>query len=758
MVLEYVLLALCLCVIALRATITEAPGAQSAAQPLNLGQNVYSLSLSAVLIISFIAWFIWSFCSRRFLYRFTTIEIGLCLFAAAAVIATFTAANNRAAITGSVTLLAPILMAVLLVQILDSHSKIKLTLACIAALGVVSAYESANQLFFTNQAMIDEYEKAPQSLLQPLGITTDTLDHFQFEHRLYSKDVKAFFTTGNSAGAFAIFAAFAGLALFIDKLKNRKSCATTPLYLLTCGTAVAVIIFGLVITKSKGAIAASLIAAAMFLIYLLFGNWLKAHRKTILILCLLLGLAGGYVVVSYGLTHGRLPGGNSMLVRWQYWQASARMYADHPFTGVGPGNFANFYPHYKVPAALETIADPHNFLLSILTQYGPLGLVGFLALVFIPLWKASSGRASSSQKAHQPEPKFKLLTVTILIVISAALLLIRPMVLKMSHSTDSLEVIIYVIFTLYVMPVVAFIVGFWLLTAPLHTTPGTQHTAPRANITIAALVCAGLGCLIHNLIDFAIFEPGVFTTFCAIIACLVALDSHRKSRPQLILKPALFAKVLMLVVTLLLIWAFFYYALIPTAKATAKIKQARQAASIGRFQSAHNLLTAAAEDDRLSPTALSLNARLYLQRFLFSVSKQKALLLQAEKCLLNAIQRNKAAFKNFERLTDVYSLLAETSTEQRTDCLNKAFENARLAVERYPGSGRLRIKLAQIAEQLGKTNAAIEHYRKAIDIEDSFRRQFQQIYPDRQVLTRLGEDKYHAAKQRIKYLTGQPTP
>ena len=76
-----------------------------------------------------------------------------------------------------------------------------------------------------------------------------------------------------------------------------------------------------------------------------------------------------------------------MLVRWQYWQASAKMYADHFLTGVGPGNFAYFYPRYKLPAALETVTDPHNFLLTILTQFGPLGLVGFLALIFVPLWK-----------------------------------------------------------------------------------------------------------------------------------------------------------------------------------------------------------------------------------------------------------------------------------------------------------------------------------------------------------------------------------
>ena len=766
--LEYVLLALCLCVIALRTTFTESPTAQSTALPANLNDSVYSLTISAVLILSFVVWFVWSFCSRRFLYRFTAIEVGLAIFAIAAIAAGLAAANKRAAITNFVIMLAPILMAVLLVQILDSHSKIKLTLICIAALGMVSAYESANQLFVTNQAMIDEYKKAPQTLLEPLGITAGTSDHFQFEHRLYSKDVKGFFTTGNSAGSFAIFAAFAGIALFLEKFRNRKSDASGSRPLVTCGIAVAVIIFGLAITKSKGAIIASLIAAAMFIIYLLFGNWLKTYKRTILIVCLLLGLAGCYIVVSYGLADGQPPGGSSMLVRWQYWHASARMYADHPFRGVGPGNFAHFYTHYKPAEALESVADPHNFPLSILTQYGPLGLIGFLALVSIPLWRAVSRKSALlSPKPHQREPAFTKLAIPFVIVISAALLLIRPMIMPVTDG-NTLDVMIYVILTLYVAPVAVFIIGFWLLTAPLYAArnpqratrnpqPATRNAQPatrNTNIIAAALFCACLGVILHNLIDFAIFEPGVFTTFWAIIACLIALDFHQKSRTQVVLKPAPFVKAIGVVVSLVLIWAYFNYALIPVAKAAAKTELA-----LRELEHAHQLLDQAAEDDRLDPAALNLNGRLYLQHYKETGRNQPLLLKQAEECFLAAIERNRADFKNFKRLAEVYNLLAETSIQQeKTAWLNKAFESASDAVERYPGSARLRIELAKIAEQLGKTDVAIKHYEEAIDIEDKYRLQFQEMYPGQEIFSRLGEEKYQNTKQRIKHLSEQPTP
>ncbi len=751
---EYVLLALCLCVIALRTTFAESPATKSA----NLSDSVYSLAVSAVLILSFVVWFVWGFCSKRFSYRFTAIEVGLAIFAIAAIVAGLAAANKRAAITNFVTLLAPILMAVLLVQILDSHSKIKLLLVVIAALGVVSAYESANQLFVTNQAMIDEYEKAPQTLLEPLGIQPGTFAQFLFEHRLYTKGVRGFFTTRNSAGSFSLLASFAGIALFLEKFRNRKSDASGSQALVTCGIAVAVIIFGLAITKSKGAITASLIAAAMFVIYLLFGNWLKAHKKAIFIVCLLLALAAGCAVIQYRLNHGELPGGSSMLVRWQYWHASAKMYADHPITGVGPGNFAHFYTHYKPAEALETVADPHNFLLSILTQYGPLGLIGFLALVSIPLWRAVSRKSALlSPKPHQREPAFTKLAIPFVIVISAALLLIRPMIMPVTDG-NTLDVMIYVIVTLYVAPVAVFIIAFLLLTSPLNTARNTQYAIRNTNIIAAALFCACLGIILHNLIDFAIFEPGVFTTFWAIIACLIALDFHQKSRTQVVLKPAPFVKAIGVVVSLVLVWAYFNYALIPVAKAAAKTELA-----LRELGHAHQLLDEAAEDDRLDPAALNLNGRLYLQHYKETGRNQPLLLEQAEECFLAAIERNRADFKNFKRLAEVYNLLADASTpHKKVDYLNEAFDNALLAVEHYPGSGRLRIELAKIAEQLGKTDIAIKQYEEAINIEDKYRRQFEKMYPEEEeIFSRLGEEKYQNAKQRkqrFEQLSQKPTP
>ena len=264
----------------------------------------------------------------------------------------------------------------------------------------------------------------------------------------------------------------------------------------------------------------------------------------------------------------------------------------------------------------------------------------------------------------------------------------------------------------------------------------------------------------HNLTDFAIFEPGVFTAFWAMMACLVAINIHANPHPPITLKSTPLIKALVVTSAVAAGVVYLGYALLPVAESTAQIRRANQAISIGQFDYAHELLKKAARDDALSGAALSLNGRLYLHHAVSTRDNNRQLLLQARETLTAAIKRNNAAYKNFERLTDVYCRLAEISKQQeKTDWLNEALDAVSLAIDRYPGCGRLHLKQAQIAEQLGQTDLAIEQYKQAIDIEDQYRAQFRRMYPERdKVVSRLGEVQYTLAKDRLKALEKLTVP
>ncbi|MFC1739208.1 O-antigen ligase family protein [Planctomycetota bacterium] len=744
-ILEYVLLGICLCILTLRTTLTEGLHIQAGNQPIYIGAAVFSLLVSSVLILAFVVWFVWSFCISRFFYRFSGIEIGLCLFLLASVIAGFAAPNKRAAITETALMIAPLLCAVLLVQLLDSQSKIKFVLIVIAALGIVSAYQCEEQMFHWNEQQIQFYEHNPQMVLGLQNITPNSLAHWQFEHRLYSRGVHGFFTTSNSAGSFAMLASFAAVALFLERFKNRRFYAAGASSLIALAVATAVIILGFAITRSKGATIASVIAVVMLILLVCFGKWVKVHKKAILIFCLLVGLAGGCIVVWYGLTYDGLPGGNSMLVRWQYWTSTVKMYGDHFLTGVGPGNFSHFYPRYKLPQALESVSDPHNFLLSLLSQYGPLGLIGFLAAFAVPLrivgfWDVDNPELAS--RAEQSAPRCKTLVIGWLIVASAVMLLVRPLVLAMDASASYEEKKAAVVL-MYIMPVVVFVVGFLLLAAPFAKLK-PKNKIPCTQIMPAALFCACLGCLLHNLIDFAIFEPGVSITFWMVLACLIAMNFNRRKLRQFAFRPGFVLKVFTAAGGLVLILLYFHFVVIPVTDTAEKIRRA-----MSEPESAHKLLDQASQSDRLDASVLSLNGNLYLQQYRESTDNQPQLLKKAVQCFLAAIECNSADYKNFESQTECCNLLAETSTQRRDDWLQRAFDSAQHAVELYPGCARLRVTLAESAEKISKTDFALMNYKKAIEIEDSFRRQFHKMYPDEPIFSRLDRGKYDLAKQKI---------
>lgn len=745
---EFTLLMVCLGILALRVTYTEGPVAQTFIMPTLVADTVYSLTLSALLAFALVFWLLWGTRYGRPAYRLTGMEIGAAVFAAAALISTVGASDVRTALTQTVVLLGPVLAALLLAQLLDSPSRIRLVLVVIVALGIVSTYQSAEQFLVSNAILIEQYEKAPEMLLEPLGIEAGTFHHFLFEHRLYGRGIRGFFTTGNSAASFAIFAIFAAIALLIERLQAVRDRKVEPRYALFVVVALVVLVAGLFMNRSKGGTLSFFVGLASFGLLLGIDQRFSAYRRHIfralLPSLLLLAVIAGILATMYGIKHGRLPGGNSMLVRWQYWEASAQMYADHPVAGVGPGNFSEHYPRYKPAPALESVADPHNWPLSLITQFGPLGLLGFLAMVLLPLQRLLTSSQTDMQvgKADCQSPGSKGIGGGLL-VLSLCLLLIRSLLIPMSGVNDP-DVWLYEVITLFVAPAAAFLIGFLLVATPLKQAPSRESSLARAGL-FAALVSAVLAVLLHNLVDFALFEPGIWMTFWIVLACLVAAGRGQQPDPKP--APAWPPKLRWATggIAVVLLVAFVHAIWLPAHGMTVGIERAQRAASFGNFDLAHQALEAAARADRRSAVPVAFNGRLYLQRSEQTAQGSARLLDDAARCLQEAIARNPADYKNYERMAIVHA--------QRGD-FQEAYDWYLKTTGLYPGLDRLWFELGQLAERLGKRDAARDHYAMAVEIEDSYRGQFRQMYPERnEVVSRLGQERYQLAKLRIEELS-----
>ena len=162
------------------------------------------------------------------------------------------------------------------------------------------------------------------------------------------------------------------------------------------------------LTLSRGAYLVVLACVAVAILF----SWRKFFNKKSLKKALYLGLAFVFslgfalglnqlktdgLVVSERLLLKDDAGFASVSERLDFWKGAAQMTLDHPWTGVGPGGFAAYYPEYQTNW-LALSDHPHNVLLKLSSETGipaaaafALFLTLILGAALRRLWKKPEG-------------------------------------------------------------------------------------------------------------------------------------------------------------------------------------------------------------------------------------------------------------------------------------------------------------------------------------------------------------------------------
>jgi tetratricopeptide (TPR) repeat protein len=329
------------------------------------------------------------------------------------------------------------------------------------------------------------------------------------------------------------------------------------------------------------------------------------------------------------------------------------------------------------------------------------------------------------------------------VAIIAALLVFRPILLKTDFGANSVEVAFAAIY-LYVLPALIFFIAYLLLIVREGKITETQ----LSDKTGALLFCAIAAVALHNLIDFAFFEPGVSTVFWALVACMVAWRLNKNKQTAAIFTIDKTFRISGICLTVICTWAFVHFAVAPPVRASLLQEQAMQS-----YRSVFKNLSAAGEADPLSTDAVNMYANVLLQQFHGTGRKSPDILNQAVERFTEANKRDIANYSYYEKLSITHNMLASVTTGAAAkENMEKAAFWMDESIKRYPNSARLHIEAANMADSAGKNNKALHHFEKAVEIEDEYRKIFKVMYPDREVFSRLGEDKYQLAKQKIQQL------
>ncbi len=620
------------------------------------------------------------------------------------------------------------------------------------------------------------------------------------------------------------------LSLSSLSLRKLNGCVSSRyiFYIVVLILALLAQLFGLFLTDSKGGIASCLSGLLLMGVLVLAGDYLRRHWRVVVVFTIIAVTMVCMVVAIYGLRHNRLPG-NSMWLRWQYWRATASMIAEHWFVGVGPHNFGEYYPRYMNPAAPEIVKDPHSFPLAIWSQWGVMGFLAFMwaiAAVFIfishPFARKSFALRLFTLQRGLPVCDYgrgsiidtgDICPVGVdvgvkrvgaggcggivsaggfvawywVLFLVAGVLLVRLGASNLSGISQS--VVFSVVLFSFIIPVVIWAGSFYLLFMPLAVSFTKQPGKHKGHINISinrlgillyfkpsvlAIGCGLAAFLLHNTIDFAIFQPGVGSSFWAMVAVAIAAKlyspvdvepgtpkAHKAVDDDVeyvsscggkYLRKR--ARVIMALVSFGLVVAVWLLYVVPVCRAKRYLDLAQQSSTAGDFEAARTYAVQASLIDTRDPAGPRFLGRLYFSRWQSvpaDTKKQSEMFMQqALRFLQEAIMRNRAQYSYYITLSHMYQAAGQVYADKNYARL--AIQYARKALERFPCDTSLLVEYARLLARQGQINQAAKFYTQALKYENLFLRQQRIMYPKRKKLVpRLDPEQRILAVQFLEH-------
>jgi hypothetical protein len=481
-------------------------------------------------------------------YIRTGAELGAAVLLAAGVISTVLAGQKHLATIGVLDFLGFVLYLLTLRQLLLRPWQVRLSLTVVLATAGVVVTKCAFQYWkeMPNTIAFYEEQKAEAASAQPESARARGQRH-DFEQRLKSRSVTGYAKHSNVLGSQLILFILAAVAVIVARHRERRPIWTlAPPVLIVLGAAVA-----MGATQSKGAIG----ACAVGLVLWIAGQAMAGAIARRLIV-VLVGL-GATAALGTGLFLGALRAdparfGRSIQFRSMYWRGAGEMIVASDYLGVGAGNFGRHFTRYKPVECPEEVDAPHSWPVRLAAEWGLLGLVGGVLLLLgiaVRLCATNAGNLHSSRRelwhrrlagettggtpvpqfGGDREPRDVGLPSTALpprsIILWAAGL--GAIVFLWWSALIAEADPAYVHFTLSVA-VVSWFVAFVGLAVERNLSDGISDVALGP---LLPALCAGLiAFLLHTGIDLAMFNPGVATTFFALVAVtLAARDISLKS-------------------------------------------------------------------------------------------------------------------------------------------------------------------------------------------------------------------------------------
>ncbi|MBX3359060.1 MAG: O-antigen ligase family protein [Phycisphaeraceae bacterium] len=266
-------------------------------------------------------------------------------------------------------------------------------------LGVVAALavRGLQQWFIEHPATVADFRRNRRQILEGHGWAESSASALSYERRLLQREATGWFALANVYATLAATAAVAFTGLVA--LTWRTAPGHRSVLLVLAGLAGSLL--GVVLAGSKGGYAGLLAGLAVLVLLVAVcgrsGSGPPSGRSRLRRLVPCIAVFAFLAPLAGLITRGQFAGWTgekSLLFRWFYLEAAAKIVWEHLPLGVGPDGFQGAYLLAKPPLSPEDVRSPHAIMLDWVATLG----IGGLAWCGLAVWWLWSGlrRAAES--------------------------------------------------------------------------------------------------------------------------------------------------------------------------------------------------------------------------------------------------------------------------------------------------------------------------------------------------------------------------
>ena len=487
-------------------------------------REIARVGFAGILLAAVALWVLAGVIEGKLSIKFGSLGLLIIAFGVVSYFSARQASDQRTAINGWLEQVSLLGAGFLAIQLCGDRKRFSQLVVVIAAVGGALAAKGLYQYFVDAPERLADFDMYRSQRLGQLGFADGTPAAEMLRIRLADRSPTGFFSLINLYASLLIILLCGSAGLAASKIacalrdypawrKMRKK-GEVHLPSLAAGLwvgVVAAIAVVLVLTSSKGAVAAVILAGLLAVAVGLFGKKLAVHWKKAVLAVACLAVLAGAGVVACGIKYDSLPT-KTMTVRWYYWTGAAEIIREKPILGVGPGNFPAGYLQHRRAEAEEEVKNPHNFLLGALTQFGFAGGLLYIAAVgFVLVNLARPVPPGQQQTSDSAKRRPWALFIALALAPLAARLILAP--------AEPLVAL----FETY-LPVVV----FWIMLIVAGWCGGCINSTPSRALAIG-LACGCVGFAIHNLLSFSLWAPATAGVFWVCSGACIGLGRKKRT-------------------------------------------------------------------------------------------------------------------------------------------------------------------------------------------------------------------------------------